>query len=173
MSEALINGNPAFSSANPFATGASVIWTIGADAAGPGAAGFTSVAAPARMIAGLNPCALIVDDEMLIADLWSMVLAEMGIPVCGIAATARGAIQVARQHRPKVVLMDMRLRGQLDGVDAALVIYETVGSNVIFITGSKDQAMKTRIDQDHAFDVLFKPVSERQLKATVTRAMLS
>jgi CheY-like chemotaxis protein len=97
----------------------------------------------------------------------------MGVPVCGIAATALNAIELARQHRPKVVLMDMRLRGQMDGVDAALAIHEALGSNVIFITGSKEMKTKERIQTDHPFDVLFKPVSERQLKATVTRAMVS
>jgi CheY-like chemotaxis protein len=158
--------------ANDTAPGASTAWTIRADraAASPGE---TASKAALRSSAALNACALIVDDEILIADLWSMVLAELRIPVCGIAATALGAIELARQHRPKVVLMDMRLRGQLDGVDAALVIYEMLGSKMIFITGSKDLAMKSRIEQDHPFDVLFKPVSERQLKATVTRAMVS
>jgi len=172
VSSTLPAGAAGFLGGSPIATSESVIWKI-RPAAEPHPANEVVALAPARSAAGLNACALIVDDEILIADLWFMVLAEMGVAVCGVAATALGAIELARQHRPKVVLMDMRLRGELDGVDAALVIHETLGSNVIFITGSKDMAMKLRIEQDHPFDVLFKPVSERQLKTTVTRAMVS
>jgi two-component system, response regulator PdtaR len=118
-------------------------------------------------------CVLVVDDEVLIADLWCMTLEDMGLAVCGIAATAGTAIAMAQQHRPKVVLMDMRLRGELDGVDAALVIHETVGSKVIFITGSREPSTAARIKLDHPTAVLFKPVSDRQFKSTVSAAMLA
>jgi CheY-like chemotaxis protein len=117
-------------------------------------------------------CVLVVDDEVLIADLWCMTLEDMGLAVCGIAATAETAIAMARQHRPKVVLMDMRLRGALDGVDAALAIHDTVGSKVIFITGSREPSTAARIQLDHPTAVLFKPVSDRQFKATIRAAML-
>ncbi len=46
---------------------------------------------------------------------------------------------MAQKHRPRVVLMDVRLRGESDGVSAALAIHEHVGSKVIFITGSKEE----------------------------------
>ena len=114
---------------------------------------------------------LVVDDEVLIAHLWCMTLEDMGLKVCGTAATAENAISMAREHRPKVVLMDVRLRGALDGVDAALAIHEEVGSKVVFITGSKEKATLERIQQDHPMSVLFKPVSDRLFKAAVKAAM--
>jgi CheY-like chemotaxis protein len=114
---------------------------------------------------------LVVDDEVLIAHLWCMTLEDMGLTVCGTAATAENAISMAREHRPKVVLMDVRLRGALDGVDAALAIHEEVGSKVVFITGSKEKATLERIQQDHPMSVLFKPVSDRLFKAAVKAAM--
>jgi two-component system, response regulator PdtaR len=115
--------------------------------------------------------ALVVEDEALIADLWCMILDDMGLDVCGTATTAEVAIALARTHRPKIVLMDVRLRGELDGVDAALAIHESVGSKVIFITGSKDPSTSARIQLDHPSAVLFKPVSDRQLKAAVRAAL--
>jgi two-component system, response regulator PdtaR len=121
----------------------------------------------------LRECVLVVDDDAMIADLWSMVLEDMGLTVCGSAATAVLAIAMARTHRPKLVLMDVRLRGGLDGVDAALSIHESVGSKVIFITGSKDPATAARIKLDHPMAVLFKPVSERQLQFAVRSVMLA
>ena len=61
----------------------------------------------------------------------------------------------------------MRLRGEKDGVDAALAIYGTVGSKVIFITGSREPATMARIHSDHPAAVLFKPLSDRQLRNTI------
>ena len=100
----------------------------------------------------LRECVLVVDDELLIADLWCTILEDMGLEVCGQATTAEGAIAMARAHRPKVILMDVRLRGQQDGVDAALAIHEQVGSKVIFITGSKDATTAARIHRDVRWD---------------------
>ncbi|MDB5401664.1 MAG: two-component system, response regulator PdtaR [Acetobacteraceae bacterium] len=119
----------------------------------------------------LRECVLVVDDEVLIAELWCMILEDMGLEVCGQAATAEAAVAMAKAHRPKVVLMDVRLRGQQDGVDAALAIHENVGSKVIFITGSKEASTAARIRLDHPVAVLFKPVSDRQLQSAVRAAM--
>jgi CheY-like chemotaxis protein len=119
----------------------------------------------------LADCVLVVDDEFLIAETVCMHIEDMGVPVCGTAATATDAIALARQHRPKLVLMDMRLRGELDGVDAALAIHATVGSKVIFITGSREPATIARIGLDHASSVLFKPFSGTGLRSAVTAAL--
>jgi two-component system, response regulator PdtaR len=119
----------------------------------------------------LRNCVLVVDDEVLIADLWCSQIDGMGLEVCGIAATAEAAIALAREHRPSLVLMDMRLRGKTDGVDAALAIHESVGSKVIFITGSKEPETMARIELDHATAVLLKPISDRQLQTAIRSAL--
>ena len=69
--------------------------------------------------------------------------------------------------------MDMRLRGAKDGVDAAQAIYESVGSKIIFVTGSREQKTIDRISQDHPFAILFKPVSDGALETKVSEAMLA
>ena len=119
----------------------------------------------------LNRSVLIVDDEAIIAELWRLHMEMMDLDVCGVAATAEEAIDLAQQHRPAIVLMDMRLLGRKDGVDAALAIHELVGSKVIFITGSQEPETLARIGLDHPTAVLIKPVSERLLKATVSEAL--
>lgn len=114
---------------------------------------------------------LIVDDEYLIVrGLWAQ-LEDMGMVVCGSAATADDAVALAQTHRPMIVLMDMRLRGERDGVDAALEIHHTVGSKVIFITGSREPATMARIQLDHPSAVLFKPTSGFQLRAAINTAL--
>jgi DNA-binding NarL/FixJ family response regulator len=119
----------------------------------------------------LRACVLIIDDDVLIADQWSSIVEDMGLEVCGTGATAAIAIALAQEHRPKVVLMDLRLRGQMDGVDAAVAIHELVGSTVIFITGSKEPATTLRIQLYYPTAVLFKPISDRQLQVAVRTAM--
>jgi DNA-binding NarL/FixJ family response regulator len=120
----------------------------------------------------LNRSVLVVDDEAIIAELWRLYMEMMEIEVCGSAATADDAVALAQEHRPAVVLMDMRLRGQKDGVDAALAIHASVGSKVIFITGSQEPSTMERIQLDHPTAVLIKPVTERLLRATVTEALI-
>lgn len=119
----------------------------------------------------LNRSVLVVDDEAIIAELWSAYVDIMGIKVCGVAATADEAVQLARAYRPALVLMDVRLRGQGDGVDAALAIHESVGSKVVFITGSQAPATMERIHLDHPTAVLIKPVDQSLFTRTVTSAL--
>jgi DNA-binding NarL/FixJ family response regulator len=79
----------------------------------------------------------------------------------------------AQLHRPAVILMDMRLRGIKDGVDAAQAIHESVGSKIIFVTGSREQKTIDRISHDHPFAILFKPVSDGALEVKVSEAMVA
>ncbi|HET7086492.1 MAG TPA: response regulator [Rhizomicrobium sp.] len=119
----------------------------------------------------LQKSVLIVEDEYLISLGLSAQIQDMGLDVCATADSAEAAVAQARMHRPAIVLMDVRLRGEQDGVDAALAIYDSVGSKIIFITGSREQKTIDRINQDHPFATMFKPISDRQLQATVNQAM--
>jgi DNA-binding NarL/FixJ family response regulator len=119
----------------------------------------------------LAGCLLVVDDEFFIAQGLKAQVEELGLEVCGTAASADDAIVLAVRHRPSVVLMDMRLQGERDGVDAALAIHALVGSKMIFITGSREPATMARIQLDHPSAVLFKPISDRQLRTAIATAM--
>jgi DNA-binding NarL/FixJ family response regulator len=119
----------------------------------------------------LERCVLIVDDEFLIAEGLRMQVEDMALPVCAVAGTADDAIAEAQLHRPLIVLMDVRLKGEKDGVDAALAIHRILGSKIIFITGSSDPATMERISTDHPLAILRKPVAERQLKAAIDIAL--
>jgi len=125
----------------------------------------------AREPVALEDCVAVVDDEFLIAAGLTMQLEELGMTVCGTAATAEEAVALVQANRPAVVLMDVRLAGEGDGVDAALAIHATVGSKVIFVTGSREPATLDRIQQDHPAGVLFKPVTDRQLREAIDQAL--
>lgn len=121
----------------------------------------------------LEDCVAVVDDEFLIASGLSMQLQDLGMTVCGTAATAEEAVTLVQVHRPAIVLMDVRLGGDKDGIDAALAIHETVGSKVIFVTGSREPATIDRIRLDHPAGVLFKPVLDWQLRDAISQALAS
>jgi DNA-binding NarL/FixJ family response regulator len=113
----------------------------------------------------------VVDDEFIIAEGLTLQLEDLGLTVCGTAATADAAVALAQAKRPALVLMDVRLEGDKDGVDAAIAIHETVGSKVIFVTGSREPATMARIQLDHPAGVLFKPISDYQLKQAIDAAL--
>jgi DNA-binding NarL/FixJ family response regulator len=115
----------------------------------------------------LNRQVLVVDDDILIVMGLTAQIEEMGLPVCGSASTAEEGIALAQLHHPFLVMMDMRLDGAKDGFDAAMAIHETVGSKVIFLTGSRDPRTVERIRLDHPSAILIKPVSEVQLRSTI------
>jgi CheY-like chemotaxis protein len=115
---------------------------------------------------------LVVDDEFLIAELLSIMLGDMGLEVCGTAATGDEAVALAVAHEPGLVLMDVRLKGQMDGVDAARAIRRTTGASVIFITGSREPATVARIERERPAAVLYKPIRFDQLRDAVLQAVV-
>jgi DNA-binding NarL/FixJ family response regulator len=110
---------------------------------------------------------LVVDDEFLVVELLSTMLQDIGLDVCGTAATADRAVALAEAYSPGLVLMDVRLNGYMDGIDAAATIRRTTGASVIFITGSVDRATVARIERLQPAAVLAKPVRFDQLRNAV------
>ena len=114
---------------------------------------------------------LVVEDEFLIAELLSSMLEDMGFDVCGTAATADEAVTMTEAQLPALVLMDVRLKGPRDGIEAARAIRASTGTPVIFVTGSGEPATVARIAQHQPAAVLFKPIRYEQLKTAVIKAM--
>jgi two-component system, response regulator PdtaR len=114
---------------------------------------------------------LVVDDEFLIVMGLIDQIEELGLTVCGSASTADESVEIARLHRPAVVLMDMRLDGTKDGVDAARAITSEVGSKIIFVTGSQDPNTVARIRSVDPCAILAKPVSSQMLSDAIFSAI--
>lgn len=114
---------------------------------------------------------LIVDDDFLIVEHLKDLVEDLGWRVCGSAATADDAVALALEHRPRAVLMDVRLRGKRDGIDAALQIYEHAPTTVIFITGSSEPDTIARINSDHPAGILIKPIISTQLEQLLRAAL--
>ena len=114
---------------------------------------------------------LVVEDEFLIVEILTMMLMDMGLDVCASAASADEAVAMVERHHPQLVLMDIRLKGRKDGVDAATAIQQRQTTPIIFITGSREPETVARIEHNHPAALLFKPVRFNQLQKAVLQAI--
>jgi DNA-binding NarL/FixJ family response regulator len=87
---------------------------------------------------------LIVEDDFLIAMQTEDALTDAGFKVVGIAATAEEAIALAREQRPVLVVMDIRLAGKRDGIDAAKDLFTELNIRCIFATAHDDPHTRQR-----------------------------
>jgi DNA-binding NarL/FixJ family response regulator len=115
---------------------------------------------------------LVVEDEALIALSLTDMLESMGFTVCGTADNVRSAVDLADRDAPDLVIMDIRLRGKGDGIDAARQIRQRLPAAIIFVTGSCEQAMLDRIKTIPAAALLIKPVLPGQLKSAVDAVLV-
>jgi DNA-binding response OmpR family regulator len=89
---------------------------------------------------------LIVEDELLLAWHIESLVREQGHEVCGLVPDGGGAVEQAADLEADLVLMDVRLAGHMDGIEAARQIREQRGTPVIFITAHGDETTRARID---------------------------
>jgi CheY-like chemotaxis protein len=111
---------------------------------------------------------LVVEDEAITALLLKREIQREGYEVCGPVATAEVALQLFEQARPDLVLMDIRLAGGIDGIEAAEQIVSG-GHNVpiIFMTGFSDEMIEARAKSLHPVAYLMKPVTFNHIRPVI------
>lgn len=100
---------------------------------------------------------LVVEDEELIALVLKNQLKKIGYQVSGIAETGPSAIQLAQEFQPDLVLMDIRLNGEMDGIEAAASITAHLDIPIIFLTALSDSRTLDRAKQVSPFNYIIKP----------------
>lgn len=115
---------------------------------------------------------LIVDDDFLIGMQSESALANAGFRVVGIANTAEEAVVLARAHNPVLALMDIRLAGRRDGIDAAGELFRELGIRCVFATAHDNQHMRARAEPFAPLGWLTKPYTMASLVAIVRDAVL-
>jgi len=106
-----------------------------------------------------QPKILIVEDEALTALLLKQSLHLLGYPVCPPVSSGEAAIQVAQTERPDLILMDIRLAGEIDGLKAAQVISAIYATKIVFMSGYSDDEMIAQAQASNAAAYLVKPVT--------------
>jgi CheY-like chemotaxis protein len=132
-------------------------------------------AAPAREHENRTPDAtrpkiLVVEDEYLLAAELEHHLQQAGFTVVGIASSAEEALEFATSEKPDLAVMDIRLAGPRDGIEAAIDLRSQLGIPSIFASAHADEATRKRSEAAHPLGWLHKPFSGSALIALVKKA---
>ncbi|MFK7772514.1 MAG: LytR/AlgR family response regulator transcription factor [Saprospiraceae bacterium] len=111
-----------------------------------------------------KPTILIVEDEMIIAADISMQLTQLGYEVIGIQTKAEDAIKMIASNPPDLILMDIVLKGKMDGIEAAQYIADTSKTPIIFLTSNADDATFQRAIVTKPFAFISKPFQKTELE---------
>lgn len=114
---------------------------------------------------------LVVEDERIVADDIQMTLQRLGYSVCGIAFSGEEALIKIENIRPDLVLMDIVLEGQMDGIEAAAVIRSHFDIPVVYLTAYGDRKLLDRAKETEPFGYIIKPFEERELHSTIEIAL--
>lgn len=121
---------------------------------------------------GGRPRVLVVEDELIIAWQLALMVEDMGYEVCGTATDEAEAVRLALEAWPDVVLMDVQLAGDGDGIRAAATIRAALRLPVVFCTAyAADPSSRARMAAAGAAGVLSKPVLAEALGDAIAAAL--
>lgn len=114
---------------------------------------------------------LVVEDDPILARVLAARLEGMGYEVPAVAHRAEPAIEAAREAGADLALMDIRLPGRMDGIDAARLLADELHLPVVFITSFRDEETLRRASATSPYGYLLKPFGDRQLQTTIELAV--
>ncbi len=114
---------------------------------------------------------LIVEDESIIAMETESVLNGLGYEVVAIVDASEKAIEVTELQKPDIILMDIRIKGEIDGIDTAEIIRLKFEIPVVFLTAYLDEKRLKKVKLTMPFGYILKPIKERDLKVTLEMAL--
>lgn len=113
---------------------------------------------------------LIVEDDMIISMVLERMIMKLHHRVIDKVITGQGAIDSAFELKPDLILMDIQLKDQIDGISAMQEIREESDVPVIYITGNSDQYNLSRAQETNFVDYLVKPIQMSHLKESIHKA---
>ncbi|MBF0336536.1 MAG: response regulator [Nitrospirae bacterium] len=114
---------------------------------------------------------LVVEDEGIVALEIQTRLQRLGYAVCAVVSTGEIAIKEAKDKHPDLVLMDIRLKGDMDGIEAAQTIQKEGRVPVIYLTANSDDNTLLRAKLTEPFGFILKPFHERDLRSGIEMAL--
>ena len=114
---------------------------------------------------------LIVEDELLIAKNLSHKLESLGYQIVGIVSSGADAIKRAGEMEPDLILMDIVIKGDMDGIETAVIINQKFDIPIIYTTAYADDETLQRAENTGSHGYLLKPFKQRELHATIKIAL--
>ncbi len=113
---------------------------------------------------------LIVEDEMLIAANIAMQLENIGYEILGITPRGEEAIKIAQNDKPDLILMDINLKGELDGIKTAIAIQKNSATPIIYLTANTDDSNFQRAKATNPYAFISKPFKKLDLQHAIELA---
>jgi CheY-like chemotaxis protein len=118
-----------------------------------------------------DPKVMVVEDDRIIAGHIQATLNSLGYSVTALVSSGEEAVKKAERDNPDIVLMDIVLKGEMDGVEAASQIRSRLGTPIVFLTAFSDQKILERAKLTEPFGYLIKPFENRELHSTLEIAL--
>jgi two-component system, response regulator PdtaR len=118
-----------------------------------------------------KPAIFIVEDEAIVANDIKETLKSLGYHVPGIAKSGETALEKIKEYRPDLVLMDIHLATEMDGVETAGKIHALYGTPVIYLTAYADKTLLDRAKVTEPYGYVIKPYDERELHSVIEMAL--
>ena len=115
---------------------------------------------------------LVVEDDINVAAVMEARLESFGYKVCDIARTGQKAIEGHSHHQPDLVLMDILLEGDMNGIEAAEQISSASDVPIIFVTCLNDPSVLDKAIQTHPYGYLVKPYDNAELRSCIEIALV-
>lgn len=113
----------------------------------------------------------IVEDDMLLSLVEERLIKKLGYNVVGKATSGKEAIPKIKKSKPDIILMDISLDGNLDGIETMSQIRNFSSVPVIYLSGNSDQLNLERAKKTKFVDYLVKPITERDLVVPLQKAI--
>ncbi len=114
---------------------------------------------------------LIVEDNNIVMLELKDRLIEMGYNVVSTASSGSEAIEKANLYHPNLIMMDIRIKGEMDGIDAASIIRKELGTPIIYLTAHTDENTIERAKLTEPYGYIIKPFEEREISTTIEMAL--
>ncbi|HKU53609.1 MAG TPA: PAS domain S-box protein, partial [Nitrospira sp.] len=118
-----------------------------------------------------SPTILIVEDEAIVAEDLSHKVMALGYGVVGFVRTGEEAIQAMQESRADVILLDLQLSGELDGIETAKILHQLCNPAIVFVTAHSDPETVKKANATSPYGYILKPFGERDLAVQIDIAL--
>ena len=116
-------------------------------------------------------CVLLVEDDNIIAKIEEWRLKNLGYTICGRATTGAEAMELVIRNKPDIVLMDINIQGEIDGIETAKMIKKGFNIPVIYVTSHSDGATLDRAKETNPDGFIVKPFEDNDLRVAIELAL--
>jgi CheY-like chemotaxis protein len=114
---------------------------------------------------------LLVEDDNIIAKVAEWRLKNLGYALCGRATTGAEAMEIVVRNKPDVVLMDINIKGEIDGIETAKMIKKGFNIPVIYVTSHSDGPTLERAKATQPDGFIIKPFEDNELRVAIELAL--